>query len=267
MDPASIAALAGGVILPVAGGIAGQALSAEDKAEAERQRQLALQQYLGLDAGSPDAVQAGATEFNHAAADPESVAAQRAALRKMQELAFGGGYSIEDRAAQAEAQQGINQNEASQRAGLMRDAQARGLGGSNLSMASQLQAQQGASDRLNKAGTAISAEGHRRALQALQNYGQMAGGMRGQSYQEAADRAGAQDSINKFNAQNQNQQRQQYNDNSFRNAEARAGGYGAMADARQRQAEQTQQMWSQMGQGAGKGASGTADYLIKKKDD
>jgi hypothetical protein len=262
-----MAAMALGPILSVGGAVAGQALSAEDRAKAEALRQQALAQYLGLDAGSPDAVLQGGTEFNHAAADPEAVAAQRAALRALQERAFGDGYSVEDRAAMAQAQQAANANEASSRASLLSDAAARGLGGSNLSMATQLAAQQGANDRLNQAGMQISADGRRRALQALQSYGQMAGSMRGQSYQEAADRAAAQDAINRFNAGAQNQQRQVYNENQYRNATGRAGAYGGMADASQQQAEQTQQMWAGIGAGAGKGASGVADYYTKKKDE
>jgi hypothetical protein len=266
VDP-TIPGMVTGAVLPIAGAAAGYALSAEDRAKAEALRQQALEQYLGLNAGSPDAVLQGDTAFNGAAADPEAVAAQRAALRGLADRANGDGYSVEDRAAMAQAQQAANANEASSRASLMRDAEARGVGGSNLSMASQLAAQQGANDRLNQAGMQISAEGRRRALQALQSMGQMAGGMRGQSFDEAAARAQAQDAINRFNAGAQNSQRNTYTDNQYRNANARAGGYAGMADASQANADQTLQTFTQMGAGAGKGATGTADYFTKKKDD
>ena len=88
-------------------------------------------------------------------------------------------------------QRDLGRGEAQRRGAIMQHMQARGLGGSGSQLAAQLASQQGTANRAADMGSQFAIAGQQRALQALQNAGQMAGQQRGQSFDESATRGSA----------------------------------------------------------------------------
>jgi hypothetical protein len=103
---------------------------------------------------------------------PEAVAAQREALRRMQQVAAGG-YTPEEEAA-------------------LRNIQSQ--------TAAQAAAQQAAANRAGMQGLETAANAQRRAFQAMQGLGGLGTSVRGQAYGEAAQRAAAEDEKKLFEA-------------------------------------------------------------------
>lgn len=138
-------------------------------------------------------------------ADPRLEQAQMGALKYLQDIGTQGGLTAQDRQqlAQIEAEQkGV---EKSQREAVLMNAAQRGVGGSGLSLASQMQAQQNAANNASQRGMDVASMAQQRALQAMMQSGQMAGQMRSQGFGEQSQVAQARDAINRFNTQNQQQ--------------------------------------------------------------
>lgn len=190
-----------------------------------------------------------ASQFGQIQEDPALRAAQMESLSRLGQISQEG-YTPEDRAAleQIAREEAVRQR--GQRESLLQGAQRRGVGGSGLEMASQLLNQQESAGRESQRGLEVAAEGRRRALQALQMQGNLAGDIRGQEFNQGAQRATAQDLINRFNATNRNvagtltaQQRQrgrdiramglpqQQFDNLMRLREAQAGALSGVGTA------------------------------------
>lgn len=166
--------------------------------------------------------------------------AQMRALRQMQGIAEGGGYTQLERDQIAQAQRQAAQYEQAQRAAQMQALQARGMGGSGAEIAMRAQAQQSGANQARQGATQIATAAQQRALQAMQNQAQI-----GQGVQQTRERrASAIDEFNRANAQGTAQARQQA---YLNRANALAGATGqyntnagnAIADAN-RQAQQTQ---------------------------
>jgi hypothetical protein len=77
------------------------------------------------------------------------------------------------------------------------------LGGSGLELLAQLQNQQDSATRASARDTDVAAQAQQRALDALIQGGTVAGNIRNQDFNEAAQRANAQDAAARFNAQKQ----------------------------------------------------------------
>jgi hypothetical protein len=142
------------------------------------------------------------TELSNVSVDPRLKGAQMNALERLSSLAEEGGLSATDRArlADIEADQGRAARGA--REALEQGAQARGTAGSGLSLVNQMIANQEAANRASRAGQDTAARAEMRALEALMKSGEMGGQIREQDYREAANRATAQDAINRFNTMN-----------------------------------------------------------------
>lgn len=184
----------------------GNDLYAELSGENARNRKMeddALARINGLHAPTLSDVSAGTmapNAYGDIRSDPRAMAAQQQALDSM--LRTGQqGYTIEDQAANQQMLGASRQQEASQRGALQQSFNARGQGGSGFAAAAQLSNQQGAANRANESGLQLAASGRARALQAMQSAGQMGSQMRGQSFDEQARRADAQNDINSKNAQ------------------------------------------------------------------
>ena len=122
-------------------------------------------------------------------------AAQLAALRQMQGIAQGGGYTPLERDQIAQAQRQAAGYEKSQRDAQIQQMAMRGMSGGGGEMAARLQAQQGGANRAQGAATDIATQAQMRALQAMQ-----AGGQMGQQIQTAGtNRASALDAFNQAN--------------------------------------------------------------------
>jgi hypothetical protein len=182
------------------GGLIADAISKGDYEAAERLMREAAQRYDGIALPDPaQTEQMGPSAFGGVELDKASMDARRAALQRFQQIGMEGGMDAESRAALAEAKFDTSQHDAAQRGALMQRAQERGLGSGSLNAASQLIAQQGASQRLAMAGTQAAGDARRRALQALAESEGIARGMTQDEYRRSADRAAALDAVNRFN--------------------------------------------------------------------
>ena len=197
--------------------------------------------------GNTQAATAGPSAYNSISVDPATRAAQLEALGQMQTISQDGGLdplmrsklnaADESNALQARAQQGQIQNSMAQQ----------GLASSGANIAAQQQAGQQAAQNDYNAGIGAAGLGAERQMAAIQGAAGLAGGMRGQDYQQAADRAGANDAISRFNA-SQTQQNNQFK------ATGQAGGYDKEAGWNAGLANQQQQLGYGVGGGLGAGA-------------
>lgn len=186
--------------LPVVGGVLGNVFGKGDRDKARKAAEEAAAQFDGV--GIPGAYQPlDGSAMEGVAPDEMGVQAQRAALRRLQEIGMGGGLTAEDRGQLQDIQQTNAQAANAAGAGIMADARARGMAGSNMAYSQTLQAQQAGQNRASRQGMDVAAMAQRRALQALQAQGALAGQLRGQSFDEGASKAGAADAIARFNAQ------------------------------------------------------------------
>jgi hypothetical protein len=251
----------------------GNAIKGEDdqqkKADADRDAALAAYQGLatpGIDEQRVNPYTQGDTAYGGIQVDPREKEAQFAALRALTDQANQGGMTAQDRETFQQSQDLANQQEQSNRAALAQHYQSMGQLGQGAQLAMQLQGQQGAANRLNRAGMSQAAQAQMRALQARMGAGQLGGEMRGQDYGEQAAKAAAQDRINQFNTANRNQGQyynsglyQQQYDNQARRAGGLAGAYDSRANAYdQRSAQQRQQ-----GQRVGQDLNDTANQVIQ----
>lgn len=232
-------------ILSLGGGIFGNLLGSGDDARARQQYLDALSQLQQTN------VEAPSTAYDSISMDPATRAAQMSALQSLQSEADRGGMSVNDRVAQAQAMTAAAQQERGSREALNQEMAARGMRGSGYGYAAALANQQGAASRNAATGATTAANARTRALQSLQEAGQLGGQVRGQDWQQASARAQAQDAINKFNAGQR-----------LNKADATARGYGNVAGAYSQQAQQTRDTWG----GLGKGLGGIYDsYQAHKK--
>ncbi len=130
---------------------------------------------------------------------PEAVAAQREALRRMQQVAAGG-YTPEEEAALRNIQSQTAAMASSQQAALQGQLQRQGVLDSGARIAMQQAAGQAAANRAGQAGLETAAQAQRRAFQAMQGLGGLGTSVRGQAYGEAERRAQAEDQKRLFEA-------------------------------------------------------------------
>ena len=142
------------------------------------------------------------TGLKEISTDPRLRSSQMAALSSLEDLAHNGGMSVTDKANLQAIQDSNAQAERGSREAILQNAKARGIGGSGLELAAQLQNQQGSATRNSQQGLGVASMAEQRALDALMKSGQLSGDIRAQDYGEAAKAAEAQDAINRFNAAN-----------------------------------------------------------------
>lgn len=128
-----------------------------------------------------------------AMADEAAIDSQRQALSQLEDIYRQGGYTDAERAQIDQSMMQARSMEQAQAAAARQQAAARGMTGSGAQLAAQLAAQQGAMNRGRSAAMDIAVQGQQRALQALQGAGEMASGMREQSFDEGFKRGSAID--------------------------------------------------------------------------
>jgi hypothetical protein len=259
---------------------------------------LLLQQYVQQGVISPEEAQVHLMQTSSLAgarADQGAICAQKQALDQLRQVSQGG-LRPEDRLALFDAQRQMAQQQKAGIQGAMQAQQMRGQGGGGAELAAALAAQQSAADTGSRAGLDIAAQSTAAKMAALQQYGNLAGNIRGSSMQEEATRRSAEDAIRQFDTGNQNQfglynvgQRNQAqatnlaakqgianqnvsqaNDELRRQLEAKKWMFGqkagltesaagmkqAQAAADQAEGQRIAGMWSGIGQGVGTGAAG-----------
>jgi len=135
--------------------------------------------------------------------DPSYVAAQKKSLAGIQDIADQGGLTAIDRARISDIQDAESAAEKGSRQAIIQNAAERGVGGSGLELAAQLENQQGSATRRAKQDTDVAAEAQKRALEAMIQAGQLGGQLETQAFGEESTKANAADVIAKFNASQQ----------------------------------------------------------------
>jgi hypothetical protein len=129
---------------------------------------------------------------------------EMATLDQLNQIVSGGGLTDIDRARLAEIRAQQAAQERGGRQAILQGMAQRGLGGGGSELAAYLQAQQSGADRAALEGAQVAAEAQARQLQAgLQRAG-LAGNIGERDYTRQAQKAEAQDIINRFNVQNKN---------------------------------------------------------------
>ena len=131
--------------------------------------------------------------------DPSVLYAQNKALDDLINLSESKGLNAIDQQALNEIIDSENRNLQGQNEAILQNAMERGVYGSGLELAQRLQAAQSSANRMNNQDMDVMAQAQQRALEALSNYGNLASNMRGQDYNEQAQRAAAANAINQFN--------------------------------------------------------------------
>ena len=144
--------------------------------------------------------------FNSIETDPELQKAQMAALSQLQEIGSEGGLTKTDRAKLNQIKSQEDAANRGQREAIMQRAQARGMGGSGLEIASQLQNQQDSATRQAQRDMDVGALAEQRALDAILQGGNLAGSMQNTAFNQQAQKAEANDAISRFNTQNRQSQ-------------------------------------------------------------
>jgi hypothetical protein len=316
--PLTAALIGGSVAAPIVGGIIGNAVSSGDRQQALDLQKQALANIMGVSTPDIEKMQLALQQYQLAGqvnpemeqiikqdpsllaniqVDPRLRQAQMGALSKLQSMGVSG-LRPEDQAALAKVMNNVNQQEQANEQSILQNMQQRGIGGSGAELAAKLNSAQASANRASEQGLDIAGQASQRALQAIMQAGSLGGQMEGQQFGEEAQKASAQDIINRYNAQNaqqvantninaknlaqaqnlQNQQailnanaqlanqQQQYNkglaqqnyQNQLNKAQVAAGQSGNLSNAYNQQAANTQKMYSGIGQGVGQGLSSAA---------
>lgn len=232
-------ALIGAVAAPLVSGAIGAIAGAGQNGQADSDRAAALQQYL--DVNVPDvqqqqvilqqlksqgqltpqmesALQQGPSALQGVSVDPRLRQAQMSALSSLQGLGSTG-LNATDREALFGVQNAQAQQNQAQQASILQNMAQRGALGSGEELAARLSASQAGQANAQQQGLGVAAQAQARALQAIQQSGQLGGQMENQQFGEDAQKAAATDAINRFNTQN-SQQVQGTNVNASNQAQA-----------------------------------------------
>lgn len=136
------------------------------------------------------------------ASDPALAKQQMESLEGLGELAEGG-LTEADKAAAREIQRDVAQSDAARRKSILQNMAQRGVLGSGMELAAQLDAAQSAAEQQSAAADRLTQQVQSRAMQALTQSGNLAGNIRSQDFGEQARIAQAQDAINRWNVANQ----------------------------------------------------------------
>ena len=293
------------------GGVAGNIASQGDREKAQKAFEDAWKKINALGAG-PDlskkifyeqfksagvltpeleeAVDVGFSKVAQIKEDPRLKEAQFQTLRAIQERGKTG-FTAEERAQLAQTRAEAERAAEAKRGQILAGLRARGAMDSGAGVAAQLGSAEELAARQLEAADRFSSAASQRALEAIMQGGQVAGGIRGQEFDIARTKAAAEDELQRFNvsqqiarqqrniaAQNQAQQynlaqqqqlmnmnvqqanaerlrqlqaQQQMYENQLHQAQLQAGMLGQQGQFYQQQAGQTQQGWQNIGGGLG----------------
>lgn len=144
--------------------------------------------------------------FNDIEMNPEYEKMQMDAINKIAEKASAGGLSKSDRARLNQMKTDEDTANRGRRDSIIQNANARGMGGSGLELAAQLQNQQDSAMRSSQRDMDIAALADKQALEAVIQQGNMASQMQNNQFNRGAQTAQANDAISRFNAQNRQDQ-------------------------------------------------------------
>jgi hypothetical protein len=191
MDPLTLALIGGGIA--GVSQLVGMFMNAGEADKARAVIQDAVDKYgpeaygiIERELGGPSALEGLRAETEA----PEAVAAQRNALRQLQQVSERG-YTPEEEAAIRQIQAETAATAASQRAATQEAFARRGISGGGAERVAAFQTASQAANRAAQQGLDVAANAQRRAFQAMQAQGQLGTSVRGQAYGEAERRAQA----------------------------------------------------------------------------
>lgn len=157
--------------------------------------------------------------------DKGTLDVQQKALQGLVDTYSQGGMTAIDKAQLADIMADQQAVDKGQREAIIMSQAQRGMGSSGNTLAALLQGQQGSANQANRQALDVASNAQQRALQAMAQSGELSGSMAEQQFNQRAQRAQAQDLINRFNVQN-------INDARLRNLQARQEVQMGNVDAR-----------------------------------
>lgn len=167
---------------------------------------LKLQQLVEQGQLSPEEAQTyfqQQSDMNNISLDPRYKNAQLDALSSLQNISDEGGLNANMRSQLNDIQTDEDTHARGAREAILQNAQARGIGGSGVELLNNLTNAQDSATRASNRGFDVAAQAQQNALQSLQAAGQLGGQLQGQEFNQQSQIANANDSINRFNTQNQ----------------------------------------------------------------
>lgn len=269
---AAVVIAAAGAAAAIAANAIGDAAARGDHEEAMRLRKEAAQKYSAVEMAQIDKILAqklGPTELAAMNIDPTGREAQLSALEKFRTLMNNNGQDAQSRMAFMKAQAEAGRLDSGFQGRMQQQMARTGMAGSGLDYASQMQAQQGALQRAAEMQTQAAADAANRSFGAAQQVAGLGGSIRGQDYQQASDRAKAQDEINRWNAEQldataryNNYIEQQKFNNRMSQLQGETGQVIGMANANEAEAARTRAYAAQQGTAIQEGANGIAGGLV-----
>jgi hypothetical protein len=210
----------------------------------------------------------GPTAYAAIQQDPIYRQAKYEALSRLKQVEDQGGYTLEDRATQAQAMNAAARATAGLQSRVAEDMATRGIGGSGAEIALMNANAQSGADRASQVGLTTAAQAQRRYLDSILERGQLAGQYAAQDWNQKTQVAAAQDAIARFNTESRERAKyynaslpQQQFANQMALAAAENGQDSGWAQYLQQQGLMDRQMWAGIGQGVGYGASAAGNYL------
>lgn len=176
-------------------------------------------------------------------------------LDRLEEEYRTGGMTEGDRAALGLVQRAAAAEAGSANASLDQTMAARGIRNSGLAAALATQSSQNATNATALAGSNMAAQGRMRAIQALEAAGGLGRGMRSDDWRAMSTKAGAQDELNRFNANAKfqtglanNQVKQAAFNADMMRRQAQANARLGEASGLQQQGQDASRFWGGLGQ-------------------
>lgn len=168
----------------------------------------AMKAYGEADFGqyTPEAI---ASTYGDLQYDPRMREYEMSALRALEEQGKEG-FTARDRAAMAQIEQDVNRQARGRSEAIQQNMQRRGIAGSGADLAARLQSAQSANEIAAMRALEREAQGAERRQAGTMGAAQLAGNIGSRDYAAQAQKAAAQQEINRFNAMNR-MQAQQYN--------------------------------------------------------
>lgn len=151
------------------------------------------------------AIEQGDTDFNNIAIDPSSRAAQETALGGYQDIANSGGLDANAKLGIQQANDAATVQSRGEQGAIQQQAQAMGQGGGLFDLTQRAINAQGNSNTAATNGQAQAAEAEANREAALGQMANLGSNIENTDYSQAANKAGAQDTINAANTATKNQ--------------------------------------------------------------
>jgi hypothetical protein len=177
--------------------------------------QYSVQDSLGVDELGPSAMEGVET-------DPRYKEHELAALKELEDSARNG-FTAQDKADMSRAEMDVNRQNHGRLGAIQQNMQSRGMGGSGMDIMAQLQSAQDSNDVAAMRDLEREGQMQARKSQATRDLGHMSMGMQGQEWNQAAQKAQAQDAIARFNSANRNNANQWNTQNAQNVANSNVG--------------------------------------------